>query len=68
MRPRTVSTQRNVPGQYGPHGELLYFLIQKKPAMVPNSEAFNPFIGDGFSNPRVEKQKLRLVMATRQAT
>ena len=30
-----------VPEKYGPHGGLLLFLIQKKPAFVPNSEAFN---------------------------
>ena len=41
VRPRTASTHWNVPGKYGPHDELLFFLIQKKPAMVPNSEAFN---------------------------
>ena len=37
----------------GPHGVLL-FLIQKKPAIVPNSEAFNSFIGDGFRVPELE--------------
>ena len=31
-----------------PHGELLFLLVQKKPAVVPDSEAFNSFIGDGF--------------------
>ena len=35
-------------GKYGPHGELLFFLIQMKPVMVPSSEAFNSFIRDGF--------------------
>ena len=30
-----------------PHGELLSLLTQKKPASVPDSEAFNSFIGDG---------------------
>ena len=41
---RTASIKWNVPGKYGPHGELLFFLIQKKLAMVPNSEAFNSFL------------------------
>ena len=31
-----------------PHGELLFNLMQKKPAFVPASEAFNSFIGVGF--------------------
>ena len=29
---RTASMEWNVPGKYGPHGELLFFLIQKEPA------------------------------------
>ena len=80
---RTTSTQWNVPGRYGPygelfcffllkkepmvlrelirfgpstwtHGELLFSLIQKKPALVPDSEAFNSFIGDGFLVPELK--------------
>ena len=31
-----------------PHGELLLLLMQKKPTFVPDSEAFNSYIGDGF--------------------
>ena len=54
VRPRTASTHWNVPGKYGPHGELLFFLIQKKPASLPNSEAFNSFIGDGFQVPELK--------------
>ena len=45
---RAGSMAWNVPGKHGPHGELFFFLIQKKQAIVPNSEAFNSFIGDGF--------------------
>ena len=33
----------NVPGKYGPHGELFFILIQKEPATVPVSEIFSPF-------------------------
>ena len=40
-----------MPEKYGPHGVLLFFLIQKKPAIVPNSEAFSSFIGVGFQVP-----------------
>ena len=47
---RTVSMEWNRPEKYGPHGALLFFLIHKKPAIVPNSEAFNSFIGDGFKS------------------
>ena len=48
VRRRTASTQWNIPKKYGPHGELLFFLIQEKPEFVPDSEAFNSFIGVGF--------------------
>ena len=41
---RTASTEWNVPGQYGPHGELFFFMIQKELAIVPDSETFSPFI------------------------
>ena len=34
-----------------PHGELLFLLMQKKPVVVPDSEAFNSCIGDGFLVP-----------------
>ena len=55
MRPRTASTQWNIPpGEYGPHGELLFFLIQMKPAFVPDRDAFNSFIGDGFQVPEMK--------------
>ena len=37
------STEWNVPGKHGPHGELLLFLIQKEPAARPDSETFSPF-------------------------
>ena len=39
---RTASMEWNVPGTHGPHGELLFFLIQKEPATVPGSETFSP--------------------------
>ena len=31
VRLRTASTQWNVPGRYGPHGELFFFLLKKEP-------------------------------------
>ena len=34
-----------------PRGELLFLLMQKKPSLVPDSEAFNSYIGDGFLLP-----------------
>ena len=40
---RTASMEWNVPGKYGPHGELFFFLI-KEPAIVPDSETFSFFI------------------------
>ena len=54
MRLRTASTHWNVPGKYGPHGELLFLLIEKKLEMVPISEAFNSVIGDGFRIPELQ--------------
>ena len=35
---RTASTEWNVQGKYGPHGEFFLFLIQKEPATVSGSE------------------------------
>ena len=32
-----------MPGKYGPHGELFFFLIQQEPAMVSGGKNFNPF-------------------------
>ena len=32
---RTPSVEWNVPGKYGPHGELFFFLIQTEPATMP---------------------------------
>ena len=37
-----------------PHGELLLLLMQKKPIFVPDSEAFNSYIGDGFLVPELK--------------
>ena len=34
VRLRTASTHWNVPGKYGPHGELFFFLIVNKEPMV----------------------------------
>ena len=50
----TVSMEWSVPEKYGPHVGLLFFLIQRKPAIVPNREAFNSFIGDGFQVPELK--------------
>ena len=40
---RTASVEWNVPGKYGPHGELFFFLIEKEPATMPGSETSSPF-------------------------
>ena len=40
---RTASMEWNVPGKYGPHGELFFFLIQNEPATVAGGETFSPF-------------------------
>ena len=51
---RTASTQWNIPGKSRPHGELFFFLIQKKPVFVPDSEAFNSFMGMAFDSPELK--------------
>ena len=38
-----------------PHGELLFLLMQKKPTFVPDSEAFNSYILDGFLVPELKE-------------
>ena len=50
----TVFRVNKFTGKGGPHGELLFSLIQKKPAFVPDSKAFNSFIGDGFCVPELK--------------
>ena len=59
VRLRTTSKQWNVPGKYGPHGELLLFLVQKKPTFVPESDAFNSYIRDGFLAPELKDESER---------
>ena len=48
---RTASMEWNVPGKYGPHGELVFFLIQKEPATEPVGETFSPFFSAGIRTP-----------------
>ena len=43
-----------MPEKHGPHSVPFFFLIQKKPAIVSNSEAFNSFIGDGLQVPELK--------------
>ena len=43
-----------MPEKCGPHGVLLFFLVQRKPTIVPNSVALNSFIGDGFQVPELK--------------
>ena len=39
---RTASLEWNVPGKYGPYGELFFCLIQKEPATMPDGETLAP--------------------------
>ena len=39
-----------------PHGELLLLLMQEKPIFVPECEAFNSYIGDGFLVPEFQDE------------
>ena len=40
-----------------PHGELLFFLIQKKLAFMTDNEALNSFIGSDFLVPELKGRK-----------
>ena len=44
VRPRTASTQWNVPGRYGPYGELFFFLLKKEPVVLSELVRFGPSI------------------------
>ena len=48
---RTASMEWNVPGKYGPHGELFFFLIQKEPASMPGRETVSPFLNADIHTP-----------------
>ena len=48
---RTASMVWDVPGKYGPHDELSFFLIQKEPATMPGSETFSPFFNADIRSP-----------------
>ena len=42
VRRRTASTHWNVPGKYGPHGELFFFLTKKEQVVASNEVLPNP--------------------------
>ena len=42
VRLRTASTHWNVPGKYGPHGELFFFLLKKEPMVLSELVEFGP--------------------------
>ena len=44
VRLRTASTHWNVPGKYGPHGELFFFLIKKEHVVASNEVLPNPHV------------------------
>ena len=44
MRLRTTATQWNVPGRYGPYGELFFFLLKKEPMVLRELVRFGPSI------------------------
>ena len=56
---RTASMEWNVPGKYGLHGELLFFLMQKEPATEPVGETFSPFFNADFRNPLLSADVLK---------
>ena len=48
---RTASMEWNVPGKYGPHGELFFFLIKKEPALPRVGETFSRFFNASHPHP-----------------
>ena len=44
VRLRTASTHWNVPGKYGPHGELSFFLMKKEQVVGSNEVLPNPVV------------------------
>ena len=44
VRLRTSSSCWNVPGKYGPHSELFFFLIRKEPVALTKAVPFKPFV------------------------
>ena len=42
VRLRTASTHWNVSVKYGPHGELFFFLLKKKPMVLSELVEFGP--------------------------
>ena len=41
---RTASTYWSVPGKYGPHGELFFFLLKKGPMVLRELVDFGPCV------------------------
>ena len=41
---RTASTHWNVPGKYGPHGQLFFFLVKMEQVVTPNEVLPNPLV------------------------
>ena len=44
VRLRTASTQWNISGRYGPHGELFFFLLKKEPSALSELARLGPSI------------------------
>ena len=44
VRLRTTSSQWNVPGRYGPYGELFFFFFKKEPRVLSELGRFGPSI------------------------
>ena len=44
VRLRPAFTCWNVPGKYGPHGELFFFPFKKEPVVASNQVLLNPFL------------------------
>ena len=47
---RTSSSCWNVPGKYGPHSELFFFLIRKESVALTQAVPFEPFVSSETLN------------------
>ena len=63
-----ASMEWNVPGKYGPHGEIFFFLIQKEPATVLVSGTLSPFINADIRAPLFSADVLKKCALKKEET
>ena len=56
---RTASVEWNVPGKYGPHDELFFFVIQKELTTMLGRETVSPFFAADIRAPFFSAEVLK---------